>query len=115
MIIDCHGHFTTTPAEHQEFRDAQLAWLDRRDTAAPAPPVIGDDAIRESIEQNQLRLLRERGGGVDPPRRFADVGDVHLGNLLKATTSLVLTIGRSEERGNDLPGNRRAAICSPRW
>ena len=63
MIIDCHGHFTTTPPGHKEFRGAQLAWLDRPDTAAPpVPPVIGDDAIRESIEQNQLRLLRERGG-----------------------------------------------------
>jgi len=25
MIIDCHGHYTTAPAELQKFRDAQLA------------------------------------------------------------------------------------------
>ena len=27
MIIDCHGHYTTTPKEHQAFRGAQLARL----------------------------------------------------------------------------------------
>ena len=27
MIIDCHGHYTTAPAAHQKFRDAQLAGL----------------------------------------------------------------------------------------
>jgi 4-oxalmesaconate hydratase len=62
MIIDCHGHFTTTPAAHQSFRDAQLAWLADPGSAGPAVPRIGDDEIRESIEPNQLRLLRERGG-----------------------------------------------------
>ena len=25
MIIDCHGHYTTAPAELQTFRDAQIA------------------------------------------------------------------------------------------
>ncbi|HWB38026.1 MAG TPA: amidohydrolase family protein [Rugosimonospora sp.] len=61
MIIDCHGHYTTAPAAHQRFRDAQLAWVAG---AGPAPerPGIGDDEIRASIEDNQLRILRERGG-----------------------------------------------------
>lgn len=62
MIIDCHGHYTTTPAEHQGFRDAQLAHLEDASRPAPAPAQISDEAIRESIERNQLRLLRERGG-----------------------------------------------------
>ena len=56
MIIDCHGHYTTTPAAHKKFREAQLAG----DPEAP-PAEISDDEIRESIQQNQLRLLRERG------------------------------------------------------
>ncbi|GAB2965342.1 amidohydrolase [Amycolatopsis acidiphila] len=55
MIIDCHGHYTTTPAAHQRYRDAQLAG------ERPAPARIGDDEIRESIEPNQLRVLTERG------------------------------------------------------
>ena len=25
LIIDCHGHYTTAPAAHQRFREAQLA------------------------------------------------------------------------------------------
>ena len=61
MIIDCHGHYTTAPAKLQHYRDAQIAHFE--DPAKPAPvlPAIGDDEIRESIENNQLRALRERG------------------------------------------------------
>ena len=61
MIIDCHGHYTTTPPQHQSFRDAQLAWLANRSGTAPVPVEISDEEIRDSIEGNQLRLLRERG------------------------------------------------------
>jgi 4-oxalmesaconate hydratase len=67
MIIDCHGHYTTAPAPHQQFRDAQLARLAALAAGTesalppPAPGAISDDAIRESIEANQLKLLRERG------------------------------------------------------
>ena len=62
MIIDCHGHYTTTPAAHKRFREAQLARLADPSLAEPEPAEIGDDEIRESIESNQLKLLRERGG-----------------------------------------------------
>jgi 4-oxalmesaconate hydratase len=62
VIIDIHGHYTTAPQALQDFRNEQLALLD--DPARPAPEVaqISDDAIRESVERNQLRILRERGG-----------------------------------------------------
>ncbi|WP_249522872.1 amidohydrolase family protein [Modestobacter marinus] len=62
MIIDCHGHYTTEPAALQEGRAAQLAALDDPAARAPEPPVIGDDELRASVEGNQLRVLRERGG-----------------------------------------------------
>ncbi len=62
MIIDCHGHFTTTPSAHQHFRDAQLAWLADPSLPVPHPAAIGDEDLRRSVEDNQLRLLRERGG-----------------------------------------------------
>ena len=62
MIVDVHGHYTTTPAAHKRFREAQLARLADPSLPEPAPADIGDGEIRESIEQNQLRLLRERGG-----------------------------------------------------
>jgi 4-oxalmesaconate hydratase len=62
MIIDCHGHYTTAPGAHRQFRDAQLARLADPSLPEPAAADVSDDAIRESIEHNQLRLLRERGG-----------------------------------------------------
>ena len=55
MIIDCHGHYTTVPAAHKQFRERQLAG-DR-----PEPAAIGDDEIVETIERNQLRVMDERG------------------------------------------------------
>lgn len=61
MIIDCHGHYTTAPAKHQNFRDAQLGVL-RDPSAAPAKAsTISDDEICESIEVNQLKLQKLRG------------------------------------------------------
>ncbi|GAA0999764.1 amidohydrolase family protein [Acrocarpospora macrocephala] len=62
MIIDCHGHYTTAPAALGAFRDDQLARLADHGRPAPRLAAISDDAIRESIEGTQLRLLRERGG-----------------------------------------------------
>lgn len=61
MIIDCHGHYTTAPEPHQTYRDAQLAKLSDESLPDPSYASISDDQIRESIEQNQLRLQRERG------------------------------------------------------
>ncbi len=61
MIIDCHGHYTKVPEAHQQFREAQLAWLDDPSLPEPISAAISDDQIRETIEPNQLRLQRERG------------------------------------------------------
>jgi 4-oxalmesaconate hydratase len=58
MIIDCHGHYTTVPAAHKRYRQQQLAG------ESPQPAQIADDEIRQSIEQNQLRVMRERGSDV---------------------------------------------------
>jgi 4-oxalmesaconate hydratase len=61
LIIDIHGHYTTEPAQLKRFRQAQLAALDGGGPA-PEPASISDDELRESVEGNQLRVLRERGG-----------------------------------------------------
>ena len=61
MIIDCHGHYTTAPAQLQAYRQAQITRLEDRTRPQPTLAAISDDAIRESIETNQLKLLRERG------------------------------------------------------
>src|ERR1700746_6987 len=65
MIIDCHGHYTTAPAELQKFRDAQIAAKDDAKTLAALPdPKMTDDQIRASLEGAQLKLQRERGTDV---------------------------------------------------
>lgn len=61
MIIDCHGHYTTAPAAHQRFREAQIQGIDDPAATPARPAQISDDEIRESIEDNQLKLQRERG------------------------------------------------------
>lgn len=60
MIIDCHGHYTTAPEPHTQWRIDQLAAFDAG-LATPAYPEISDEIIRESIEANQFKLITERG------------------------------------------------------
>ncbi|MEI9852135.1 MAG: amidohydrolase family protein [Sphingomonas sp.] len=60
LVIDCHGHYTTAPPQHDAWREAQKAAYKSGEAPPPYPP-ISDDEIRETIEQNQLRLIRERG------------------------------------------------------
>ncbi|MEO6361449.1 MAG: amidohydrolase family protein [Sphingomicrobium sp.] len=60
LVIDCHGHYTTAPRLHSEWREAQKAAF-KSGEAPPRYPTISDDQIKETLESNQLRLLRERG------------------------------------------------------
>jgi 4-oxalmesaconate hydratase len=64
LIIDCHGHYTTAPAGLQAFRDAQVARIKDPSLPPAVLPAISDDQIRESIDNNQLRLQRERGADI---------------------------------------------------
>jgi len=62
MIIDCHGHYTTTPAELEAWRKLQIAALDDPAKApSKASLKITDDQLRTSVEGAQLKLQRERG------------------------------------------------------
>jgi len=62
MIIDCHGHYTTAPKSLKAWRDAQVANLSTPELGPKVSDLkISDDEIRESIEQNQLARMRERG------------------------------------------------------
>jgi 4-oxalmesaconate hydratase len=63
MIIDCHGHYTTAPAELGEYREAQRAAIeiDPDHVGERGSIAISDDQLSESVESNQLRLQRERG------------------------------------------------------
>ncbi|MCF6108485.1 hypothetical protein [Mesorhizobium muleiense] len=61
MIIDCHGHYTSQPQDHHVFRKAQVEFVEGTRHTRPAYPDIADEVLRATIEQNQLRLQRERG------------------------------------------------------
>ena len=60
LVIDCHGHYTTAPEPHNQWRELQKAAF-KDGTEVPAYPSISDDQIRDTLEKNQLRLIRERG------------------------------------------------------
>src|SRR3990167_3637011 len=60
MIIDCHGHYTVLPKGHDAWREAQKAAF-KEGREPPPYPEISDDEIRETIEANQLKLIKERG------------------------------------------------------
>jgi 4-oxalmesaconate hydratase len=79
MIIDCHGHYTTAPEAHAQWRRAQVAAYEAHG-AAPAYPVISDDEIVESIESNQLRILRERGADMTIFSPRASAMEHHVGD-----------------------------------
>jgi len=60
VIVDCHGHYTTAPESHDLWRRAEVAAYEAGEPY-PTYPTISDDEIVDTIENNQLRLLRERG------------------------------------------------------
>jgi 4-oxalmesaconate hydratase len=74
MIIDCHGHYTTAPPAHTEWRAAQLAG------SPPAYPRFSDDELRETVAGSQLRLLAERGIDMTIFSPRASAMGHHLGN-----------------------------------
>ncbi len=96
MIIDCHGHYTTTPKELGDYRDQQKADLKKnpQHQAQKGTLKISDDQLRESVENAQLKLQRERGTDVTIFSPRASWMGHHLGN---ASTSKAWT-----EHCNDL-------------
>jgi 4-oxalmesaconate hydratase len=64
MIIDCHGHYTTSPKQLDDYRKLQVAacGCGGAGNGHLLPrPVISDDELRDSLEGAQLRIQRERG------------------------------------------------------
>jgi 4-oxalmesaconate hydratase len=87
MIIDCHGHYTDRPEGAGEL--AQPA--DRRHQgpvrdAEGADLKISDDELRESIESNQLRLMKERGSDLTLFSPRASFMAHHIGDFEVSST-----------------------------
>src|ERR1700722_656150 len=60
MIIDCHGHYTTAPPQHEQWRQQQVEAHGKGGKAPPRPKMT-DDEIAATIRDGQLRVQRERG------------------------------------------------------
>ena len=90
MIIDIHGHYTTAPKALEAWRKRQVAAIGDAAAMPKASELrIGDDELRESIETNQLRLMRERGIDVtvfSPRASFMahHIGDFHVSSTWAA-------------------------------
>ncbi len=87
LIIDCHGHYTTAPPALEKWRNAQVAAL-KDGTPAPLASSlkISDDEIVETIETNQLKLMRERGLDLTIFSPRASFMAHHIGGLQTSST-----------------------------
>jgi 4-oxalmesaconate hydratase len=62
MIIDVHGHYTTAPKALETWRNLQIAGIQDPSVKPKVSDLkITDDELRETIEANQLKLMRQRG------------------------------------------------------
>ena len=87
MIIDIHGHYTTAPAALGAWRDLQIAALkDPSQKPDPKALKISDDELRESIEKNQLRLMKERGSDLTIFSPRASFMAHHIGDFETSST-----------------------------
>jgi 4-oxalmesaconate hydratase len=87
VIIDCHGHYTTAPKALEEWRNRQIAGI--KDPSAK-PRVsdlsMSDEDIRQSIEANQLKLMRQRGSDVTIFSPRASFMAHHIGDFEVSST-----------------------------
>lgn len=87
MIIDCHGHYTTAPAALEAWRKRQIAGITDPSLRPHVSELkISDDEIRQSIEENQLRLMRERGCDLTIFSPRASFMAHHIGDLAVSQT-----------------------------
>ena len=87
MIIDIHGHYTTAPKALEDWRKRQV---DNLATPELGPKVselkISDDELRDTIESNQLRLMKERGADLTIFSPRASFMAHHIGDFNTSST-----------------------------
>ncbi|MCJ9427760.1 amidohydrolase family protein [Kordiimonas marina] len=110
MIIDCHGHQTIVPQPHLDYREAQKARLKDPSLPVPPRPDMSDDEIREGIEANQLKLLKERGHDMTIFSPRASRMEPHVGD---AQTSLDWSVACNDliRRVMDLYPDTFIGVC----
>lgn len=84
MIIDCHGHYTTAPEQLGEYREQQKQEFSNDPFCKhnKGELSISDDEIRESLENAQLKLQRERATDATIFSPRASWMGHHIGNEL---------------------------------
>ena len=86
MIIDCHGHYTTAPKALEDWRNRQVASLEGGVAPKVSELSISDDDLRETIEKNQLKKMRERGSDLTIFSPRASFMAHHIGDFQVSST-----------------------------
>jgi 4-oxalmesaconate hydratase len=87
VIIDCHGHYTTAPKALEAWRNRQIAGIkDPAQKPRVEELTISDDELRESIELNQLKFMRERGSDLTVFSPRASFMAHHIGDFSVSST-----------------------------
>jgi 4-oxalmesaconate hydratase len=87
LIIDCHGHYTTAPKALETWRNAQIAGIKDPSLMPKVSDLkISDDDIRETIDNNQLKLMKERGSDMTLFSPRASFMAHHIGDFNVSST-----------------------------
>jgi len=87
MIIDIHGHYTTAPKALETWRNQQIAAINDPSSAPrPSDLKITDDEIRETIEANQLKQMKQRGSDLTVFSPRASFMAHHIGDFQVSAT-----------------------------
>ncbi|MEJ2592329.1 MAG: amidohydrolase family protein [Candidatus Thiodiazotropha sp.] len=87
MIIDIHGHYTTAPPALAAWRERQIEGIkDASRMPRASELTISDDDIRETIESNQLKKMKERGSDLTIFSPRASFMAHHIGDFQISST-----------------------------
>ena len=87
MIIDVHGHYTTAPKALEDWRNRQIAGIKDPSAMPKASELkISDDELRESIVNNQLKKMQERGSDLTIFSPRASFMAHHIGDFQVSST-----------------------------
>jgi len=87
LIIDVHGHYTTAPKALEAWRTHQIAGITNPGLKPRVSELrISDDEIRETIENNQLKFMKQRGSDLTIFSPRASFMAHHIGDFAVSST-----------------------------